>query len=487
MNTTAATQEDMIAQSILKKAELAKITKQLKTRLARTSFTNPSSSSSSPVSSKVVLSAGASGNTHSVSVSSSPLKFQPQLKRTPSSFNVKINKLLLNQKNNIKKTKDAAAAAAAAAAGSPVKSLMAVANTEVTVTRASTPTPTSTPLRSNLFSSSTKSLRGSENDFGFDEMDSPIKSRKIQRQFPPSSPVYHSSMHQGLQEEEEGEGEEEEEDNSTFIIPRTPPQQKMSLATESLSTISTNKTQINPISSSPYHPASSAATGNRLHHVSLPPMSPARASNIRTNTVATATNNNHNHNNHSALLSTPKRGTNGTEEEDASLLLLLASSPSPSVMRTPSTPSRFKPANVSSNLVHVDTSTSITAKSATSIPVGQLRNNNSNITTVSTSTATTTLPSFPQLNSVINTPQSQPPMFQPPSLNVTLLPPPQTPFKSFNMDDYVNFYTPSPRTGATGTGTGNNGVKMSGGLSVLGQRVQFNSAGFDVNGKQINF
>ncbi|KAH3680654.1 hypothetical protein WICMUC_000211 [Wickerhamomyces mucosus] len=306
-------QEDLVAESILKKVEIAKITRQLKNRLSKTNLNKLNKSNN-----------------------------------TNNNNNSNISKLSTTNKLNTKRSIDS--------------------------------------INSNH--SSQNSIIQFDNKT-YNQLDeSPLKKQ----QFPPSSPIY--------QPNDDDSNNAITNDQQQFTIPKTPPQQKIHLNTDLLlSSISTNKTQININSSSP--------------------MIKPQINNVNTNTN---------------LLSTPKRSiiTSDLNDEGADLLMFLATSPSPiQYSKTPSTPS--------------------TKSKLTNGNIGNNNNNSSN-------------------NSKINLIHNQP---STPMRNLLKTP-------GFNMNDYVNLFTPSPSQHFTQQ------QQQQQQQQLLLQKQQ-NGKSQDINGKLIKF
>lgn len=227
------------------------------------------------------------------------------------------------------------------------------------------------------------------------------ESSPIRNQLPPSSPLY--------------------EEFQIPIIPKTPPQQKITLNTDIYNSSSTNKTQLHL--SSPAKPQQGSGTG-----------------------VGSAMSNH---------LSTPKRGNNNHQDEGADLLMFLATSPSPIQYKNyPSTPSRaLQPSsNTNSNQkLQVPKDQGSAHKFAT--PATPKRSLN--------------------LNNLMKTP-------------------------GFNMNDYVNLFSPSPRVSRTPASQSQISSQLQSSAGQQQQQQQQHGSGLsfqqntsdnqkDVNGKLIKF
>lgn len=219
------------------------------------------------------------------------------------------------------------------------------------------------------------------------------ESSPIRNQLPPSSPLY--------------------EEFQIPIIPKTPPQQKITLNTDIYNSSSTNKTQLHL--SSPARPQQTNGGGG----------------------IGSAVSNH---------LSTPKRGNH--QDEGADLLMFLATSPSPIQYKNyPSTPSR--------------------ALQPSSNP-----NSNQKLQVPKDSNHKFATPATPKrslnLNNLMKTP-------------------------GFNMNDYVNLFSPSPRVSRTPASQSqiSNQLQSSSSQQQHGSSLSFQQHSAenqkDVNGKLIKF
>lgn len=298
-----ATTEDIAAENILKRAELARISRQLKTRLSQTNLKARLKEKKS----HEQLHSGKSAIPSSMSsgsLSSKDFQSLPTVAATSMPSQASFSQLM-------------AAPTTGMSQGKPPSKLQKKRSSE--------------------------SLDAGRTD---DESESPLKRAAIS-QYPPSSPLY------------------EETSSSVPSVPKTPPQQKISLNTDIYNTASTNKTQIH--FSSPAQPQQSTAVASSAMQ--------------------------------KAVLSTPKQ----PRDEGADLLMFLATSPSPV---------QYKNHN------------------NTNIPSTPARSIKHSLQAASSQTRPTTGNALQNSNSLGLTPGTPKNRFL------------KTP--GFNMNDYVNLFTPSP-------------------------------------------
>jgi len=228
-------------------------------------------------------------------------------------------------------------------------------------------------------------------------------------QLPPSSPLY--------------------EEFQIPVVPKTPPQQKITLSTDIYNSSSTNKTQINY-------------------------SSPAKQSQQQSQ--------------QQQLLSTPKRH----HDEGADLLMFLATSPSPVQYKNyPSTPthSLHQPSSTNSSARKFQSNINSNNNNSNSNSNSNNPNNLLSATNLQTTPHKFATPATPKRNTLMNHHFKTP---------------------GFNMNDYVNLFSPSPRitrTPGTNQGGGQSLGSISGALNGFGNGNGNNNDNKDVNGKLIKF